>query len=97
MCLHEGASLDGCAEEGRALRCPWHGRRIAPQIGLVPIGRNPESGLWEFADVGSFISAHTGNRPYGAAFFREPPYGDEQLRSLAARIAATIGSASSPM
>lgn len=29
----------------------------------------------EFADVGSFISEHTGNRPYGAAFFREPPYG----------------------
>jgi hypothetical protein len=30
MCPHEGASLDGCAERGSALRCPWHGRRITP-------------------------------------------------------------------
>jgi multiple sugar transport system substrate-binding protein len=28
----------------------------------------------EFDEVGSFISAHTGNKPYGAAFFRDPPY-----------------------
>jgi multiple sugar transport system substrate-binding protein len=28
----------------------------------------------EFDDVGSFISAHTGNKPYGAAFFRDAPY-----------------------
>ncbi len=28
----------------------------------------------EFGEVGSFISAHTGNKPYGAAFFRDPPY-----------------------
>lgn len=30
MCMHEGASLDRCVEEGRALRCPWHGARVAP-------------------------------------------------------------------
>lgn len=28
----------------------------------------------EFDDVGSFISAHTDNAPYGAAFFRDAPY-----------------------
>lgn len=28
----------------------------------------------EFDDVGSFISAYTGNKPYGAASFRDPPY-----------------------
>jgi len=29
--------------------CPaYHGLRITPQLGLVPIGRDPESGLWEF-------------------------------------------------
>jgi multiple sugar transport system substrate-binding protein len=28
----------------------------------------------EFGDVGSFISAHTGNKPYGATAFREAPY-----------------------
>ena len=28
----------------------------------------------EFDDVGSFISAYSGNAPYGAAFFRDAPY-----------------------
>jgi multiple sugar transport system substrate-binding protein len=28
----------------------------------------------EFDDVGSFITEHTGGKPYGAAFFRDPPY-----------------------
>ena len=28
----------------------------------------------EFDDVGSFISEHTSNAPYGAAFFRDAPY-----------------------
>jgi multiple sugar transport system substrate-binding protein len=28
----------------------------------------------EFNDVGAFISGHTGNKPYGAASFREPVY-----------------------
>jgi Rieske [2Fe-2S] domain len=30
LCVHEGASLDGCAEREGALRCPWHGQRVAP-------------------------------------------------------------------
>ena len=34
--------------------CPaYGGRRIPPQLGLVPVGRNPASKLWEFADVKS--------------------------------------------
>ena len=28
----------------------------------------------EFGDVGSFITSHTGGKPYGAAFFRDAPY-----------------------
>jgi formylglycine-generating enzyme required for sulfatase activity len=32
--------------------CPaYRGLRIAPQLGLVPIGRDPKSGLWEFAHL----------------------------------------------
>ena len=30
----------------------------------------------EFDDVGSFITEHTGGKPYGAAFFRESSYGN---------------------
>jgi serine/threonine protein kinase/formylglycine-generating enzyme required for sulfatase activity len=34
--------------------CPaYGGLQIAPQLGLVPIGRDPVSGLWEFAHVQS--------------------------------------------
>ena len=34
--------------------CPkYNGLLIKPQIGLVPIGRNPDSGLWEFAHLQS--------------------------------------------
>jgi formylglycine-generating enzyme required for sulfatase activity len=33
-----------------ASQCPaYGGLRIAPQLGLVPLGRDPASGLWEFA------------------------------------------------
>jgi hypothetical protein len=32
LCRHEGASLDGCPVRGGELRCPWHGRRIAPLV-----------------------------------------------------------------
>jgi serine/threonine protein kinase/formylglycine-generating enzyme required for sulfatase activity len=32
------------------LSCPaYGGLRIEPQVGLVPLGRDPQSGLWEFA------------------------------------------------
>ncbi|MBI4614367.1 MAG: SUMF1/EgtB/PvdO family nonheme iron enzyme [Planctomycetes bacterium] len=30
---------------------PYGGLSIQPQLGLVPIGRDPESGLWEFAHL----------------------------------------------
>jgi hypothetical protein len=42
MCPHEGASLDGCAEAGGALRCPWHGRRITPLASFDLHARGPE-------------------------------------------------------
>jgi formylglycine-generating enzyme required for sulfatase activity len=29
----------------------YHGLRMKPQIGLVPIGKDPASGLWEFAHI----------------------------------------------
>jgi formylglycine-generating enzyme required for sulfatase activity len=32
--------------------CPkYEGLRVAPQLGLLPIGRDPASGLWEFAHL----------------------------------------------
>ncbi len=39
MCPHEGASLDAseCSPEGK-LRCPWHGRRFAPELDLPTSG-----------------------------------------------------------
>ncbi|MBI4606903.1 MAG: SUMF1/EgtB/PvdO family nonheme iron enzyme, partial [Planctomycetes bacterium] len=34
--------------------CPaYGGLRIVPQLGLVPVGRDPSSGLWEFAVLGT--------------------------------------------
>jgi formylglycine-generating enzyme required for sulfatase activity len=30
---------------------PYHGLRVQPQFGLVPLGPDPRSGLWLFADV----------------------------------------------
>lgn len=34
--------------------CPaYSGMRITPQLGLIPIGRDPRSGLWEFAHLQS--------------------------------------------
>jgi serine/threonine protein kinase/formylglycine-generating enzyme required for sulfatase activity len=49
-------------------RCPrYEGRRIAPQIGLLPLGRDAASGLWEFlvwgtgkAPSGGEVTAETG-------------------------------------
>jgi formylglycine-generating enzyme required for sulfatase activity len=35
-----------------ATECPkYGGLRITPQLGLIPIGRDPSSGLWEFAHL----------------------------------------------
>ena len=39
-------------------KCPrYRGLQLRPQVGLVPLDRNPESGLWEFWHV------QTGDRP----------------------------------
>jgi formylglycine-generating enzyme required for sulfatase activity len=32
---------------------PHHGLQLQPQLGLVPLGRDPDSGLWEFAHLAS--------------------------------------------
>ncbi len=65
-------SLDAAAElwsEARASiadrrRCPlYDGLDLAPQLGLVPIGRDPSSGLWEFAHLESGAPAR--RDPYG--------------------------------
>ncbi len=41
-----------CASIADAQRSPrYGGLRIAPQVGLVPLGQDARSGLWEFADV----------------------------------------------
>jgi formylglycine-generating enzyme required for sulfatase activity len=54
----ESVSLVKPAEDWRAAveaigssGSPYGGLRIAPVLGLVPLGRDPESGLWEFAHV----------------------------------------------
>ena len=37
--------------------CPkYAGLTIEPQYGLVPLGRDPDSGLWEFADVATGLA-----------------------------------------
>ena len=50
----EGAARWAAAVASIANRseCPLYGGlRIAPQLGLLPIGRDPVSGLWEFAHL----------------------------------------------
>jgi formylglycine-generating enzyme required for sulfatase activity len=52
--LQEPAALWAAAIESIAdpAQCPLYGGlRIAPQLGLVPLGRNARTGLWEFWDV----------------------------------------------
>jgi formylglycine-generating enzyme required for sulfatase activity len=42
------------ASIGSVEECPaYTGLRLAPQLGLVPVGRDPQSGLWEFAHLPS--------------------------------------------
>lgn len=41
MCPHEGADLDGAADDDGCLTCPWHGRRIAPVAVLELEGGEP--------------------------------------------------------
>jgi len=58
----EAASLTGpdaarrwseaCASIADPEQCPqYNGLAISPQLGLLPIGRDPQSGLWEFAHL----------------------------------------------
>ncbi len=43
------------------VQCPaYRGLRIEPQLGLLPLGRDPRSGLWEFAHVLSGEPARRG-------------------------------------
>jgi len=51
---HRRAWDAAIASIANPIECPqYHGLRIHPQLGLVPIGRDPESGLWEFAHLQS--------------------------------------------
>ncbi len=63
-------SLEGDAAElwkraiasiGDPAQCPQYGGlTLKPQLGLVPIGRDPASGLWEFAHLQSGVAAERG-------------------------------------
>ncbi len=44
--------------------CPlYKGLPLHPQFGLVPIGRNPQSGLWEFMDLGTCAEGQNPRSP----------------------------------
>ncbi len=46
---------------GDRTECPvYDGLELTPQVGLVPIGRDPDSGLWEFAHLPSGECAERG-------------------------------------
>ncbi|MEM7310880.1 MAG: bifunctional serine/threonine-protein kinase/formylglycine-generating enzyme family protein [Planctomycetota bacterium] len=54
--LHDSAAAwrEAIESIADAARCPGYGGlRIAPQVGLVPLARDPASGLWEFLHVQS--------------------------------------------
>ncbi|MEQ1890938.1 MAG: bifunctional serine/threonine-protein kinase/formylglycine-generating enzyme family protein [Planctomycetota bacterium] len=46
-----GDALRAWEEALPALRSAYPGVHIEPQLGLVPLGPDPESGLWEFSDL----------------------------------------------
>ncbi len=51
-----------CASIANGTECPsYGGLRISPQLGLVPIGQDPESGLWEFAHLQTGEPAQRGS------------------------------------
>jgi formylglycine-generating enzyme required for sulfatase activity/serine/threonine protein kinase len=43
-----------------AIRAAYPGLALAPQVGLVPLGPDPKSGLWEFAHLASGAAAERG-------------------------------------
>jgi formylglycine-generating enzyme required for sulfatase activity len=65
------AAIASIADPARSPK--YGGRRIHPQIGLVPIGQNRASGLWEFADLASGALPETDG--IDAAFHLEPSTG----------------------
>ncbi len=68
----EAAALwtEAIASIANATECPGYSElRLTPQIGLVPIGRDPESGLWEFAHLQTGEPARRG--PDGRLLFEE--------------------------
>ncbi len=49
---HEAKWGEAIASIANATTCPkYAGLKITPQLGLIPIGRSPEAGLWEFAHL----------------------------------------------
>jgi serine/threonine protein kinase/formylglycine-generating enzyme required for sulfatase activity len=53
---HRGGWNDAIRSISSTAECPLYGGLvIAPQIGLVPIGRDPASGLWEFVHLRSGV------------------------------------------
>jgi formylglycine-generating enzyme required for sulfatase activity len=45
---------EACASIADPARCPaYEGLHLEPTLGLLPLGRNPASGLWEFAHLQS--------------------------------------------
>jgi len=49
---HEESWKSAVASISDRAECPrYDGLLIEPQVGLVPLGRDPESGLWEFAHL----------------------------------------------
>jgi formylglycine-generating enzyme required for sulfatase activity len=59
--VRHAADWDAARAAIAALRGPYHGLHLAEQFGLVPLGPDPESDLWLFADVS------TGKLPARAA------------------------------
>ncbi len=46
------AWAEACASIRDPAQCPQYGGLVlAPQLGLLPLGRDPDSGLWEFAQL----------------------------------------------
>lgn len=52
----DGAALRAWKLALPAIRSAYPGLEIEPQVGLVPLGPDPESGLWEFADLVSGLA-----------------------------------------
>jgi formylglycine-generating enzyme required for sulfatase activity/serine/threonine protein kinase len=49
---HEARWAEAIRSIAGEAECPkYRGLKITPQLGLIPIGRDPESGLWEFAHL----------------------------------------------